>query len=56
MEFHDLYSSPDDIRIIKFRRIRCVGHVSLMGEKRNIYKISIGNPEGKIPLNVPQCR
>jgi hypothetical protein len=34
-ELHDLYSSPSIIRIIKFRRMRWVGHVAQMGEKRN---------------------
>jgi hypothetical protein len=36
-ELHDLYSSPSIIRIIKVRRIRWVGHVARMGEKRNAY-------------------
>jgi hypothetical protein len=30
-ELHDLYSSPSIIRIIRSRRMRCVGHVTLMG-------------------------
>jgi hypothetical protein len=33
-EFHDLYSSPSIIRIIKSRRMRWAGHVARMGEKR----------------------
>jgi hypothetical protein len=31
---HNLYPSPNIIRIIKSRRIRWTGHVALMGEKR----------------------
>jgi hypothetical protein len=27
-----------------------------MGEKRNTYKILVGNPEGKRPLGGPECR
>jgi hypothetical protein len=27
-----------------------------MGEKRNAYRISVGNPEGKIPLERPRRR
>jgi hypothetical protein len=38
-ELHDLYSSPSIIRIIKSRRIRWVGHVARMGEKRNVYNL-----------------
>jgi hypothetical protein len=37
-ELHDLYSSPNIIRIIKSRRMRWVGHVARMGEKRNVYR------------------
>jgi hypothetical protein len=33
-EFHDLYSSPSIIRMIK-ARMRWKGHVTRMGEKRN---------------------
>jgi hypothetical protein len=35
-ELHDLYSSPNIIRIIKSRRLRWAGHVARMGEKRNV--------------------
>jgi hypothetical protein len=34
-ELHNLYSSPNIIRMIKSRRIRWAGHVARMGEKRN---------------------
>jgi hypothetical protein len=27
-----------------------------MGEKRNAYRILVGNPEGKKPLGRPRCR
>jgi hypothetical protein len=40
-ELHNLYSSPSIIRIIKSRRIRWVGHVARMGEKRNAYRILV---------------
>jgi hypothetical protein len=49
-ELHNLYSSPSKIRMIKSRRIRWVGHVARMGEKRNAYGILVGKPEGKRPL------
>jgi hypothetical protein len=53
---HNLYSSPSIIRIIKSRRMRWVGHVARMGEKRNAYRILVGKPEGKRPLGKPICR
>jgi hypothetical protein len=37
-EFHNLYSSPSIIRIIKSRRMRWEGHIARMGEKRNAYR------------------
>jgi hypothetical protein len=27
-----------------------------MGEKRNVYRILVGKPEGKRPLGRPRCR
>jgi hypothetical protein len=30
--------------------MRLRGHVALMGEKRNAYRILVGKPEGKRPL------
>jgi hypothetical protein len=46
-ELRDLYSSPSIIRIIKSRRMRWVGHVARMGEKKNAYRLLVGKPEGK---------
>jgi hypothetical protein len=33
---HNLYSSPNIIRMIKSRRMRWIRHVARMGEKRNV--------------------
>jgi hypothetical protein len=41
-----LYSATSIIRIIKSRRMRWVGNVVGMGEKRNTYRLLVGNPEG----------
>jgi hypothetical protein len=49
-ELCDLYSSPSIIRIIKSRRMRWAGYVARMGEKRNAYRLLVGEPEGKRPL------
>jgi hypothetical protein len=50
-----LYSCPD-IRQIKSRRIRWAGPVARVGEERNVCKVFVGNPEGKIPLGRPNSR
>jgi hypothetical protein len=55
-ELHNLYSSPDIIRQIKSRRMRWTGHVARMGEGRNVYRVLVGKPEGKRPLERPRCR
>jgi hypothetical protein len=55
-ELRDLYSSPSLIRIIKSRRLRWAGHVARMGEKRNVYRLLVGKPEGKRPLGRPRRR
>jgi hypothetical protein len=55
-ELHNLYSSPDIIRQFKSRRVRWAGHVARMGEGRNVYRVLVGNPEGKRPLGRPRRR
>ena len=55
-ELNDLYSSPNIFRVIKPRRMRKVGHVARMREKRGLYRILVGKPEGKIPLVRPRYR
>jgi hypothetical protein len=42
-ELRDLYSSRSIIRIIKSIRLRWVGHVARMGEKRNAYRLLMGS-------------
>jgi hypothetical protein len=39
---HNLYSSPNIIRMFKLKRLCWAEHVARMGEKRILFKISIG--------------
>jgi hypothetical protein len=55
-ELHNLYSSPSIIRIIKSRRMRWAGHVARTGEKRNVYRLLVGKPEGKRLRGRPRRR
>jgi hypothetical protein len=55
-ELHNLYSSPNIIRIIKSKRMGWTGHVVGMGETRTAYRILVGKPEGKRPLGRPRRR
>ena len=36
--------------------MRWVGHVARMGERRGVYWVLVGKPEGKGPLGRPRCR
>jgi hypothetical protein len=49
-ELYALYSSPIIIRVIKSRRLRWVGHVARMGERRYAYRILVGKRERRRPL------
>ena len=55
-ELNDLYSSPNIVWVIKLRRLRGAGHVACVGERRGIYRVLVGKPEGKRPLGRPQGR
>jgi hypothetical protein len=49
-ELHKLYSSPSIIRMIKSRRMRWARYVARIWEKRNVFRILVGTPDGKISL------
>jgi hypothetical protein len=42
--------------VIKSKRMRWVGHVARMGDKRNAYRLLVGKPEGRTPLGRPRRR
>jgi hypothetical protein len=46
-ELHNLYSSPNIVRVIKSRRMRWAGHVAHMVEGRIVYRVFVGRPECK---------
>jgi hypothetical protein len=55
-ELHNLYFSPNIIRMIMSGRMSWAGHVARMGDKRNAYRILVGKPEGRMPPGRPRCR
>ena len=55
-ELNDLYSSPNIVRVIKWRRLRWAGHVARMEEGRDVHKVLVGKPEGKRPVGRPRRR
>ena len=51
-----MVSSLHTLRVIKSRKIRWAGHVARLGEKRGVYRILVGKPEGKRQLGRPRRR
>jgi hypothetical protein len=55
-ELHNLFSSPSIIRVIESRRIRWAGHVERREQTRKAYRLLVGKPEWKGPLERPISR
>jgi hypothetical protein len=55
-QLNNLYSSPNIVRMIKSIRMRWAGHVARMGERKVIYSVVVGTPEGKRPLGRPMFK
>jgi hypothetical protein len=53
-ELHNLYSSPNIIRLIKLRKVRWVGNLVHKADQKCI-QYFIRKPEGKKPLRRPRC-
>jgi len=53
-ELNDILSSPNIVRVIKSRRMRRVGRVARMGERRGVYRVLLGKSEGKRPPGRPR--
>jgi hypothetical protein len=51
---NDLCSSPV-IYVITSRKMRWVGHIAHVGEVRGAYRVLVGKPEGKGPLEKTQA-
>ena len=55
-ELHSLYCSPNEVKVIKSRRLRWVGHVARMEKGRTSLKILTSKPPRKRPLESPKHR
>jgi hypothetical protein len=53
-DLHNLYTSPNIIRLIKLRILRREGHVARIGAIRKSCRILVVKPVGKRPLRRPR--
>ena len=49
-ELSDLYSSPNIVQVIKSRRMRWAGNVACTLERKGVYRVLVGKPYAKRPL------
>ena len=54
-ELSDLYCLPNIVRVVKWKK-RWVWIVARMGERRGVYRVLVGKPEGQRPLGSPRHR
>ena len=50
LELNDLYCSLNFVWVIKWRRLSWAGHIARIGERRGVYRVLVGKPEGKRPF------
>jgi hypothetical protein len=54
-ELNDLYCSPNIVRVIKIEN-EIGGAGSTCGDRRGVYRVLVGKPEGKRPLGRTRCK
>jgi hypothetical protein len=55
-ELYELYCSPNNIRVIKLRRMRWAGHVACLGKRRGALRDLVVNPEERRPFGRPRMQ
>jgi len=55
-ELYNLNYEPSIVAIIKSSRMKCMGHVARIGEKRGAYRDLVGKFEGTRKLDRPRHR
>jgi len=54
--YSSTYHRTNAVQVMQSRRMRRAGHVACMRERRGIYRVLVGKPEGKRPLVRPRRR
>ena len=55
-EEHRLRVFENNSRVNKYRRMRWAGYVTRMGDRRGVYRITVGKREGKRPPGISRRR
>jgi hypothetical protein len=55
-ELYDIYFLSNVIWVIKSRRMRWAAQVACRGDRRGAYRVLVGIPKGKRPLERPRHR
>ena len=55
-EFHDLYSLPNIVQVIKSRKMRWAGAWGTIGDRKGVYTVLVGRCDGRRPLGRPRHR
>jgi len=55
-EHNDLYCSSNIVWVKMLRRMKWLGHVAHMGERKGAYRVLVGKSEGKRPPGRPRYR
>jgi hypothetical protein len=55
-KLNDLFFSPNIVGVVKSRKLRWAEHVTRMGEAMGVYRVLMGKPEGRRPLQRPRRR
>ena len=53
-KLNDLYCLPNIVRVIKTRTMKWDVHVARMEDRRGVYRVLVGKPEGKRLLERPR--
>jgi hypothetical protein len=51
-----MHSSPNITQVIKSRRLIWARHVACIGKRRGAYRVLVGKPERRRPLEKPRYR
>jgi len=51
-----MHSPPNIVQMIKTRRMRWADNVASMLERKGVYRVLVGKPDGKRPLGRPRRR